>query len=171
MELLGGKMIRFIELNGEFIFKWDFNKEYENTYGWEREKYTSKRTHTLITKLKGNELIDWLQTYGLTPDKMFKGTNPFDIWFNENDNRKEVDVFELNKAAEEWKEKNKELVEKNPWTVVGMNGGYVLISNGSKENTVELGSASIVNLDINNSNVNNIKNNPSIDIRAKASLI
>ena len=76
-----------------------------------------------------------------------------------------------NKTAEKWAEENKEIIEKNPWTVVGMNGGYVLVSNGSKENTVELGSASVMNLEMNNSNTTNVKNNPNISVSARASLI
>lgn len=103
---------------------------------------------------------------------MFKNTNPFDhFYFDANDKEKEIDDYTLNKAAEKWAEENKELVEKNPWTVVGMNGGYVLVSNGSKENTVELGSASVMNLEMNNINTNSIKNNPNISVQAQASLV
>ena len=42
-----------------------------------------------------------------------------------------------------------------------MNGGYVLLSDGSKENTVELGSASApANINVNNSNtVHNVNKN------------
>lgn len=126
-----------------------------------------------MTKLKGDELIDWLQTYGLTPDKMFKETNPFGdhCYFGENDESKEIDNYTLNKTAEKWAEENKEIIEKNPWTVVAVTGNYVLISNGSKENTVELGSASIMNLEMNNSNTTNVKNNPNISVSTRASLI
>lgn len=103
---------------------------------------------------------------------MFKNTNPFDhFYFDEYDEEKEVDTYALNKTAEKWAEKNKEIIEKNPWTVVGMNGGYVLVSNGSKENTVELGSASVMSLEMNNSNTTNVKNNPNISVSARASLI
>lgn len=161
-------MIRFIALDTEYTFKWEFEESHTN----HRYESTYKCTHYLVAKLKGEELIDWLQLYGLTPDKMFKETNPFkDLWFGENDKEKDIDTYRLNKAAEKWAEQNRDIVEKNPWTVVGMNGGYVLISNGSKENTVELGSASIMNLEMNNSNTNTIRNNPNISVRAQASLI
>lgn len=167
-------MVRFIALDQEYAFKWEFSEEHGSyDYGYNGTRHcTNKRTHYIIAKLKGDELIDWLQTYGLTPDKMFKNTNPFDyFYFGEYDEEKEVDNYALNKTAEKWAEKNKEIIEKNPWTVVGMNGGYVLVSNGSKENTVELGSASVMNLEMNNSNTNTIKNNPNISVQARASLI
>jgi hypothetical protein len=167
-------MVRFIELTGEYVFKWEFKESHEGTdYGYNgTTHYTTKKTHYIIAKLKGDELIDWLQNYGLTPDQMFKETNPFShLWFGEHDETKTIDSYTLNKTAREWAENNKEIIEKNPWTVVGMNGGYVLISNGSKENTVELGSASIMNLEMNNSNTTNVKNNPNICVSARASLI
>lgn len=167
-------MVRFIALDQEYAFKWEFSEEHGSyDYGYNGTRHcTNKRTHYIIAKLKGDELIDWLQTYGLTPDKMFKTTNPFDhFYFGEYDEEKEVDNYALNKTAEKWAEKNKEIIEKNPWTVVGMNGGYVLVSNGSKENTVELGSASVMNLEMNNSNTTNVKNNPNISVSARASLI
>lgn len=153
-------MVRFIALDQEYTFRWEFSEEYFCKYGH------NKCTHYIIAKLKGDELIDWLQTYGLTPDRMFKNTNPFEHLYFED---KEIDNYTLNKTAEKWAEENKELVEKNPWTVVGMNGGYVLVSNGSKENTVELGSASVMNLEMNNSNTNTIK--PKFSVKARASLI
>lgn len=168
-------MVRFIALDQEYAFKWEFSEEHGSYdydgYNSTRHR-TNKRTHYIIAKLKGDELIDWLQTYGLTPDKMFKNTNPFDyFYFGEYDEEKEVDNYALNKTAEEWADENKEIIEKNTWTVVGMNGGYVLVSNGSEENTVELGSASIMNLEMNNSNTTNVKNNPNISVSARASLI
>ena len=167
-------MVRFIALDQEYTFKWEFSEDHSSyNYGYDsRTRCTNKRTHYIVAKLKGDELIDWLQTYGLTPDKMFKDSNPFDhFYFGEYDENKEIDNYALNKTAEKWAEENKELIEKNPWTVVGMNGGYVLISNGSKENTVELGSASVMNLEMNNSNTNTIKNNPNVSVSARASLI
>lgn len=167
-------MVRFIALDQEYTFKWEFSEDHDSySYGYDNtRRCTNKRTHYIIAKLKGDELIDWLQTYGLTPDKMFKNTNPFDhFYFGEYDEKKEIDNYTLNETAEKWAEENKEIVEKNPWTVVGMNGGYVLISNGSKENTVELGSASIMNLEMNNSNTTNVKNNPNISVSARASLV
>ncbi len=167
-------MVRFIALEQEYIFKWEFSEDHDSySYGYDStRRCTNKRTHYIIAKLKGDELIDWLQTYGLTPDKMFKGTNPFDhFYFHEHDKEQEIDNYALNKTAEKWAEENPDTIEKNPWTVVGMNGGYVLISNGSKENTVELGSASIMNLEMNNSNTTNVKNNPNISVSARASLI
>lgn len=167
-------MVRFIALDQEYAFKWEFSEEHGSyEYGYSGTRHcTNKRTHYIIAKLKGDELIDWLQTYGLTPDKMFNNTNPFDhFYFGEYEEEKEVDNYALNKTAEKWAEENKEIIEKNPWTVVGMNGGYVLVSNGSKENTVELGSASVMNLEMNNSNTTNVKNNPNISVSARASLI
>ncbi len=167
-------MVRFIALDQEYAFKWEFSEEHGSyEYGYSGTRHcTNKRTHYIIAKLKGDELIDWLQTYGLTPDKMFKNINPFDhFYFGEYEEEKEVDNYALNKIAEKWAEENKEIIEKNPWTVVGMNGGYVLVSNGSKENTVELGSASVMNLEMNNSNTTNVKNNPNISVSARASLI
>lgn len=167
-------MVRFIALDQEYAFKWEFSEEHGSyDYGYNGTRHcTNKRTHYIIAKLKGDELIDWLQTYGLTPDKMFKNANSFDhFYFGEYDEEKEVDNYALNKTAEKRAEKNKEIIEKNPWTVVGMNGGYVLVSNGSKENTVELGSASVMNLEMNNSNTTNVKNNPNISVSARASLI
>lgn len=155
-------MVRFIALEQEYTFKWEFSEEHYFSYGH------NKRTNYIIAKLKGDELIDWLQTYGLTPDRMFKNTNPFvHLYFDEHNKEKEIDNYTLNKTAEKWAEENKELIEKNPWTVVGMNGGYVLVSNGSKENTVELGSASVMNLEMNNSNTIE----PNISVHARASLI
>ena len=52
-----------------------------------------------------------------------------------------------------------------------MDGGYVLVSNGSKENTVELGSASVINLEMDNSNTTNVKNNSNISVQARASFV
>jgi hypothetical protein len=54
-----------------------------------------------------------------------------------------------------------------------MNGGYVLLSDGSKENTVELGSASApANVNINNSNtVRNVNKNDTNVAIVKHSLI
>ena len=166
-------MVRFIALDKEYVFKWEFSQSHDGyNYGFDsRSHYESKRTHYIETKLKGDELIDWLQTYGLTPDQMFKGENPFSgLWFNEHDEKKEVDNYTLNKTAEKWLEDKSKFVIKE-WTVVGMNGGYVLLSDASKENTVELGSASIMNLEMNNSNSVNVKNNPNIEVSARASLI
>ncbi len=167
-------MVRFIALEQEYVFKWEFSENHDSyDYGYSHTtRCTNKRTHYIIAKLKGDELIDWLQTYGLTPDKMFKDSNPFEhFYFGEHDGEKEIDNYVLNKTAEKWAEENDKIVKENPWTVVGMNGGYVLISNGSKENTVELGSASIMNLEMNNSNTTNVKNNPNISVSARASLI
>lgn len=75
--------------------------------------------------------------------------------------------------AEEWAENHKDIIAKNPWTVVGMNGGYVLLSDGSKENTVELGSAAApANININNSNtVRNVNKNDTNVAIVKHSLI
>lgn len=167
-------MVRFIALDQEYTFKWEFSEDHDSyDYGYDSiKRCTNKRTHYIVAKLKGDELIDWLQTYGLTPDKMFKDSNPFDhFYFGEHDKEQEINNYALNKTAEKWAEEHKDIIEKNPWTVVGMNGGYVLISNGSKENTVELGSASVMNLEMNNSNTNTIKNNPNVSVSARASLI
>lgn len=168
-------MVRFIALDQEYTFKWEFRKSHDGyDYGINgTSRYSRERTHYIMAKLKGDELIDWLQTYGLTPDKMFKETNPFGdhLYFGEHDEDKEIDNYTLNKTAEKWAEENPDIIEKNPWTVVAVTGTYVLISNGSKENTVELGSASIMNLEMNNSNTTNVKNNPNISVSTRASLI
>lgn len=161
-------MIKFIELEGTFEFKWEYSYT-ERDYGWsgsERHEYTY--THCIYAKLKGTELIDWLQTYGVTPDVMFKNQNPYGY---KQDDGEVIPIYDLNKFAEEWATNHQDEIKKNPWTVVGMNGGYVLMSNGSKENTVELGSASVVNLEMNNSNTTSVRNNPNINVRAHASLI
>jgi len=162
-------MIKFIELNSEFEFKWEYKYEEQSHYGFNTEhSYTYNYTGYNSVKLKGVDLVEWLQIYGFTPDEMFKGTNihPYGKTTEEF-----IDRYDLYKAANEWKEKNEENIKNHPWTVIAMNGGYVLLSNGSKENTVELGSASIMNLEMNNSNTNAIKNDPKISIQARASLI
>lgn len=159
-------MIKFIELTGEYTFKWGFLDTIIERYG------QHKGTRYYVVKLKGTELIDWLQTYGLTPDVMFKGQDVFNRWFDKEDTRN-VSTYDLNQKAEEWAESHQDVIAKNPWTVVGMNGGYVLLSDGSKENTVELGSASApANVNINNSNtVRNVnKNDTNVSI-VKNSLI
>jgi len=166
-------MIKFINLTDEYTFKWELQQEHDCTrYGYSgMEHTTNKRIHYIETKLKGTEFIEWLQIYGLTPNEMFNGTNPFSkVYFGEYDELKTVDTYELYKAADEWKEKNKKVIENNPWTVVAMNGGFALLSNGSKDNTVELGSASITNLEMNNSNNTTVRNNPNISVKAQASL-
>lgn len=162
-------MIKFIELNGEIEFKWEYKYEEHSRWGY-NDEHSSTFTHTgyNTVKLKGVELVEWLQVYGFTPDEMFKNKN---IHPYGNTTATEIDSYDLYKAANEWKEKNEENIKQHPWTVIAMNGGYVLLSNGSKENTVELGSASIMNLEMNNSNTNTIKNNPNIAVHASASLI
>lgn len=166
-------MIKFINLTDEYTFKWELQQEHDCTrFSYSgSEHYKNKVTHYIETKLKGTEFIEWLQIYGLMPNEMFKGTNPFrKLYFGEYDELKSIDAYELYKAADEWKDTHKEVIEKNPWTVVAMNGGFALLSNGSKDNTVELGSASIMNLEMDNSNNTTIKNNPNINVRAQASL-
>lgn len=154
-------MIKFISLDGEFEFKWEYH--FKETRGY-MEKYPYDSTGYIIAKLKGVELIDWLQTYGLTPAEMFNGKNIFG--YDRNEERK-IDLYNLRKVAEKWKKENQETIKKNPWTVVGMNGGYVLMSNGSKENTVELGSASIVNMN----NSNTVNNDINVKATSRANLL
>lgn len=162
-------MIKFIELNSEFEFKWEYKYEEHSRRGYNDEhSYTYNFTGYNSVKLKGVDLVEWLQIYGFTPDEMFKDTN---IHPYGNTTETVIDRYDLYKAANEWKEKNEESIKNHPWTVIAMNGGYVLLSNGSKENTVELGSASVMNLEMNNSNTTNVKNNPNISVSARASLI
>lgn len=146
-------MIRFVNLNDNYEFKWAFENSRSTAY---RETYTYKDFQKC--KLTGVQLIEWLQKYGYTPSEMFE--NKRIAGFSEVID----DFYNLEKEAEEWLKNN----EKNKtWTVVGMNMGFVLLSDGDKENTVELGSASVVN--INNSNTNN--NDTNISVSARASLI
>ena len=154
-------MIKFIELTGEYNFKWEFSGVETERYGYYgNQTYENKYTRYYVVKLNGTELIEWLQTYGLTPDEMFKGQDTFNRWFKDTDTCM-INNYDLKQKAEEWAENHKDIIAKNPWTVVGMNGGYVLLSDGSKENTVELGSASApANVNINNSNtVRNVNKN------------
>lgn len=145
-------MIRFVNLNDSYEFKWSFENSRSTAY---REVYTYKDFQKC--KLTGVQLIEWLQKYGYTPSEMFESKR---LGLNEVID----DFYNLEKEAEEWLKKN----DKNKtWTVVGMNMGFVLLSDGDKENTVELGSASVVN--INNSNTNN--NDTNISVSARASLI
>lgn len=145
-------MIRFVNLNDSYEFKWSFENSRSTAY---REAYTYKDFQKC--KLTGVQLIEWLQKYGYTPSEMFESKR---LGLNEVID----DFYNLEKEAEEWLKKN----DKNKtWTVVGMNMGFVLLSDGDKENTVELGSASVVN--INNSNTNN--NDTSISVSARTSLI
>lgn len=145
-------MIRFVNLNDSYEFKWTFENS-GTTYSG--RIYTYKDFQKC--KLTGVQLIEWLQKYGYTPSEMFESKR---LGLNEVID----DFYNLEKEAEEWLKKN----DKNKtWTVVGMNMGFVLLSDGDKENTVELGSASVVN--INNSNTNN--NDTSISVSARASLI
>lgn len=154
-------MIKFIELTGEYTFKWSFSVTETEHYGYGgHQSFEHNYTRYYVVKLKGTELIDWLQTYGITPDVMFKGQDVFKHWFDKSDTCN-VSTYNLNQKAEEWAESHQDIIAKNPWTVVGMNGGYVLLSDGSKENTVELGSASApANINVNNSNtVHNVNKN------------
>lgn len=161
-------MIKFIELTGEYTFKWEFSKTETEYYGGRVRENNYNRYY--VVKLNGTELIDWLQTYGLTPNVMFKGQDTFNRSFREQDTRT-IDNYDLNQKAEEWAESHQDIIAKNPWTVVGMNGGYVILSDGSKENTVELGSASApANVNINNSNTVQNKNDTRVSI-VKNSLI
>lgn len=84
-----------------------------------------------------------------------------------------VDSYLLYKKADEWAKNNPEIISNTPWTCVGMNGGYILMSNGSKENTVELGSASNVNIvNTNNNNNDNSNHNSNYSTAyARSSLI
>lgn len=155
-------MIKFIELTGEYTFKWSFSGTETHRYGYYgNQTYESKYTRYYVVELKGTELIDWLQTYGLTPDVIFKGQDAFNKTFDNDKDTYKISTYSLNQKAEEWAESHQDIIAKNPWTVVGMNGGYVLLSDGSKENTVELGSASApANVNINNSNtVRNVNKN------------
>ena len=155
-------MIKFIELTGEYKFKWEFSNVETRTIGrYNVSSYKETVTKYYVVNLKGTELIDWLQTYGITPDVMFKDTDTFESWIGSDKDTKVISNYDLNKKAEEWAESHQDIITKNPWTVVGMNGGYVLLSDGSKENTVELGSASApANVNINNSNtVRNVNKN------------
>ena len=154
-------MIKFIELTGEYKSKWRFSGVETERYGYYgNQTYENKYTRYYVVKLNGTELIEWLQTYGLTPDEMFKGQDTFNRWFKDNDTCM-INNYDLKQKAEEWAESHQDIIAKNPWTGVGMNGGYVLLSDGSKENTVELGSASApANVNINNSNtVRNVNKN------------
>ena len=167
-------MIKFIELTGEYKFKWEFSSVETRTIGrYNASSYRETVTRYYVVNLKGTELIDWLQTYGITPDVMFKDTDTFGSWIGSDKDTKVISNYELNKKAEEWAESHQDIIAKNPWTVVGMNGGYVLLSDGSKENTVELGSASApANVNINNSNtVRNVNKNDTNVAIVKHSLI
>ena len=166
-------MIKFIELTGEYTFKWEFSETKTERYGLYNDHVMENiYTRYYVVKLKGTELIDWLQTYGLTPDVMFKGQDTFNRSFSEK-NICTINNYDLNQKAEEWAESHQDIIAKNPGTVVGMNGGYVLLSDGSKENTVELGSASApANVNINNSNtVRNVNKNDTNVAIVKHSLI
>lgn len=147
-------MIRFIELTKTYEYVWEYKYD-----GWIRYNRTS---------LSGDNLIEWLQKYGIEPNEMFKGK---DIYNGYSDKEvKMIDRYHLYKKAEEWAKNNQNIIDENPWTCVGMNGGYVLMSNGSKENTVELGSASApMNLNIDNSN--NVSNDVKVSAYSKSSLI
>lgn len=154
-------MIKFIELTGEYTFKWSFSGTETEHYGYGgHQSFEHNYTRYYVVRLKGTELIDWLQTYGITPDVMFKGQDVFNHWFDKSDTCN-VSTYSLNQKAGEWAESHQDIIAKNPWTVVGMNGGYVLLSDGSKENTVELGSAAApANINVNNSNtVHNVNKN------------
>ena len=154
-------MIRFIDLNGTYEYRWEF---IDKEPGFHNDYYNVTRYNTC--SLTGCELIEWLQKYGYEPDKMFKDTKV--EYTGSHEATAEVDKYKLFKKAEEWAESNQETISKNPWTCIGMNGGYVLMSNGSKENTVELGSAAArSNININNSN--NVENN--VKAAACASLL
>lgn len=147
-------MIRFIELIKTYNYKWS----YEND-GW---------IHYNTTSLTGDKLIEWLQKFGIEPNKMFNG-NDVSNKYSDKD-IKNVDHYYLYQEAENWARDNQKIIDENPWTCVGMNGGYVLMSNGSKENTVELGSASApMNLNINNSN--NVSNDVKVSSYSRSSLI
>lgn len=147
-------MIKFINLNDNYEFKWTFENSRRTTYG---ETYTYRDFQRC--KLTGVQLIEWLQKYGCTPSEIFENKR---LGFNEVVD----DFYNLEKEADKWLENN----EKNKtWTVVGMNMGFVLLSDGDKENTVELGSASVVN--INNSNTNNNDTHMKLNVSAKSSLL
>lgn len=53
-------MVRFIALDQEYTFKWDFSEDHDSySYGYnDTRRCTNKRTHYIIAKLKGGELID-----------------------------------------------------------------------------------------------------------------
>lgn len=151
-------MIKFIELTGTYEFKWEFEKKERS---WHGNSYKTIKYNTCT--LKGEQLIDWMQTYGTTPDKMF--ANQEISYVYSDDTSKKVDYYDLRNKAEEWAKTNQETIDNNLWTCVGMNGGYVLLSNAGKENTVELGSASAptnVKIDNSNKNENNISSSATV---------
>lgn len=151
-------MIKFIELSGIYEFKWEFKKTETSNFGssWKTTKYNT-------CTLKGEQLIDWMQTYGITPDKMFADVEVGSV--GSDSRSRKVEYYDLKKKADEWAKENQETINNNPWTCVGMNGGYVLLSDGKKENLVELGSAPApANVNINNSNRNNIHSESSATV-------
>lgn len=148
-------MIRFIELTKTYNYKWSYNHD-----GW---------TYYNTTSLTGDKLIEWLQKFGIEPNEMFKDKD-IGYYIKFTNNAKIIDSYTLYSKAEEWVKDNQKIIDENPWTCVGMNGGYVLMSNGSKENTVELGSASApMNLNIDNSN--KVSNDVKVSSYCRSSLI
>lgn len=147
-------MIRFIELTKTYEYVWEYKHD-----GWTQYNRTS---------LSGDNLIEWLQKYGIEPNEMFKGKDIANDYSNKE--VKMIDRYHLYKETEKWAKGNQKIIDENPWTCVGMNGGYVLMSNGSKENTVELGSASAtMNLNVDNSN--NVSNDVKVSAYSRSSLI
>lgn len=149
-------MIKFIELAGEYEFKWEFQEAGRWGSGYNR------------CTLKGNELVDWLQQYGVTPNKMFKDCNLYQ--YSMRDMKcAEIEKYDLFKRADRWAEDNEDIVNKNPWTCIGMNGGYAILSNNDKTQTIELGSAAApANINIDNHNNTNVS--PNIKVAAQSSV-
>ena len=152
-------MVKFVELTGEYTYKWEFpDTDWHEGIGWGSD-VNYKTTKYNTCSLTGAELIDWLQKYGLEPDKMFNGESITMVPHGKSCAK--VNKYDLYKEAENRADNTRVSLHKKPWVVVGMNGGYVILSDSGTENTVELGNASApANVNINNSNtVRNVNKN------------
>ena len=148
-------MVKFIELAGTYNYKWGF-KNYDNC------------TRYNTCSLKGSELVEWLQKYGVEPNEMFKGKELRCV-YDKRDYTVDVDKYDIYNKAEEWLSSHS---ASSSWTCVGMNGGYVIMSDADKSNVVELGSAPAkTEVNINNSSSSSSSCNPEISVHARASLL